>query len=139
MTKKELDSIIILLEENTSKEKASFGLYYRDGEDEMHLMANKDGFELFAAELLKASRDSNEIINNPQKDYIPFGFKESWLDGELISYIKPVAEDRAQIRNQDKYVQTFKDYIFKYVFFLIVGIVVSSIIIGIYTIVNWFL
>ena len=133
----ELNNIIEQLENNASKENASFGLFYRDGEDDMHLKANKDGFELFAAELLKASRDSEKIINNAEKKYIDFGFKEKWIEGELIAYIKPISENRNDIKEEKVYSKTFKDYALQYGCFTIIGIIILSLIIGIYTIVNW--
>ena len=139
MKKEDLNKIIEQLENGASKENGTFGFYYRDGEDEIHLKANKDGFELFAAEMLKASRDSEDIVRNTEKNYIDFGFKEKWIEGELIAYIKPISENRSEIKEEKPYVETYKDIAMKYGCFTIIGLIILSIIIGIYTIVNWFL
>ena len=95
MHKIELENIIEQLEQNISEKNGTFGLYYREGEDECHIKANKDGFELFGIELLKASKNAEEIIENKEKDYIPLGFNQKWLQGEvMIAYIKPILEKR---------------------------------------------
>ncbi|WP_026711319.1 hypothetical protein [Flavobacterium filum] len=139
MKNEELNKIIEQLESGASKEKATFGIYYLEGEDEMHIKANKDGFELFACEMLKASRDSEDVIENSEKKYIDFGYKEKWIEGELIAYIKPVSESRNEIKEEKPYRETFKDLAFKYGCLTIIGMIILSIIIGICTIVNWFL
>ena len=139
MKNEELNKIIEQLESGASKEKATFGIYYLEGEDEMHIKANKDGFELFASEMLKASRDSEYIIENSEKKYIDFGYKEKWIEGELIAYIKPVSEIRNEIKEEKSYRETFTDLAFKYGCLIIIGVIILSIIIGIYTIINWFL
>lgn len=138
MEKEELDRIIKKLESQNSKDIATFGLFYRDGEDELHLKANKDGFELFAAELLKASRDSEKVINDSEKNYIDFGFNEKWIEGELIAYFKPIAENRDEVEPEKPYMPTFKDDLFKFGCFTLLGLLLLCVIIGFYTVVNWF-
>ena len=139
MTKEELDKIIENLESNNSKDKASFGLYYRDSDDEMHIKANKDGFELFAAELLKASRDSEKIINSTEKNYIDFGWKKNWIGGEMIAYIKPISETRSEIKEDLPHVTSFKNTIAKYGCLSLIAITVIGIAVGFYTIFKWLL
>ncbi len=121
-----------------SKDIASFGLYYRDGEDEMHIKANKDGFELFAAELLKASRDSEKIINSTEKNYIDFGWKRKWISGELIAYIKPISENRDEIKEDKPHRTSFKeDDLLKYGCLTLIAITALGIAVGFYTIFEW--
>lgn len=139
MRKEELSKIIEQLENQSSKDKATFGLHFRENEDEMHIKANKDGFELFACELLKASRDSEEVINNKEKNYIDFGFKENWIEGELIAYIKPISENRSDKTEDKPYKESFKDAVFRYGCLAAIGLIILSVIIGIYTIFTWFL
>lgn len=139
MTKEDLNKIIEQLEKQSSKDKATFGLYFEDNEDEMHIKANKDGFELFACELLKASRDSEDVIQNQEKNYIDIGFNEKWIEGELISYIKPISESRTDKITDKRYKESFKDTVFKYGCLVIIGIIIFSLIIGIYTVFSWFL
>ena len=50
MKSEELNKIIEQLECGASKEKATFGFYYLEGEAVMHIKANKDGFELFVSD-----------------------------------------------------------------------------------------
>lgn len=136
MEKEELNHIINRLEETASKGGASFGLFYRDGEDEMYLRANEDGFKLFAATLLKAARDSEEVLNHPTNNYIPFGFNEEWIQGELIAYLKPVAEPRGKIE-ETPHIPSFKDNLGKWGCIFIIGTIVLSIIVGLITISSW--
>jgi len=139
LKKEDLNKIIEQLENQSSKDTATFGLYFQDNEDEMHIKANKDGFELFACELLKASRDSEDVIKNKEKNYIDFGFKEKWIEGELIGYIKPISESRTDKIKDKPYKESFKDSVFKYGCLVIIGVIIFSIIIGIYSIFTWFL
>ncbi len=139
MDKIELEKIIEKLEQNVSEENGTFGLYYRDGEDECHIKANKDGFELFAIELLKASKNAESIIENKEKDYIPLGFNSKWLEGEvMIAYIKPILEKRGEMIADKTHIPTIKDDLLKFGCFAILGILAISLIIGIYTIITWF-
>lgn len=139
MDKIELETIIEKLEQNVSKENGTIGLYYRDGEDECHLKANKDGFKLFAIELLKASINTETIIENKEKDFIPFGFNQKWFEGEvMIAYIKPILEKRGEIIAEKAYIPSIKDDLLKFGCFAIIGILALSLIIGIYTVITWF-
>ena len=137
MEDEELNKIIEILESKNSKDIASFGLYYRDGEDEMHIKANKDGFELFAAELLKASRDSEKIINSTEKNYIDFGWKRKWISGELIAYIEPISENRDEIKEDKPHRTSFKDDLLKYGCLTLIAITALGIAVGFYTIFEW--
>lgn len=138
MEKQELDKIINLLENNNSKDIASFGFYFREGEDEMHLKANPSGLELFAAKLLKASRDAIEISQS-EKNYIPIGFDEKWIQGDqMLSYIKPVIENRQAIKTDFPKEKTIKDKVLQWGCLILIGIIILSIIIGLITIFNWF-
>lgn len=139
MHKIELENIIEQLEQNVSEKNGTFGLYYREGEDECHIKANKDGFELFAIELLKASKNAEEIIENKEKDYIPLGFNQKWLQGEvMIAYIKPILEKREEIIADKTHISTIKEDLLKFGCFAILGVLALSLIIGIYTIITWF-
>ena len=69
MEKEELNKIIEKIENENSKEKAFFGIHNLEAGDELFIRANKYGLELFANELLKASRNTDEIIGNSKKIY----------------------------------------------------------------------
>lgn len=139
MEKKELEDIIEKLELNVSKENGTFGLYYVDGEDACHIKANKDGFELFAIELLKAAKDIENVIENKEKNYIDFGFNRKWIQGDvIIAYIKPILEKRVEIIAEKAYVPAIKDDLFNFGCFALIGILILSLIVGVYTIITWF-
>jgi len=94
---------------------------------------------LFAIELLKASINTETIIENKEKDYIPFGFNQKWFEGEvMIAYIKPILEKRGEIIAEKAYIPSIKDDLLKFGCFAIIGILALSLIIGIYTIITWF-
>ena len=76
MEKEELNKIIKKIENENPKEKAFFGIHSTENGDEVYIKANKSGLELFAVELLKASRKSNEIIENSEKNVIPLNLEE---------------------------------------------------------------
>ena len=101
MKNEELNKIIEQLESGASKEKATFGIYYLEGEDEMHIKANKDGFELFASEMLKASRDSEYIIENSEKKYIDLDSYQWTLDGnnEIVMDVFFILSHKAMRHN----------------------------------------
>ncbi len=65
MTDEKLKTIISELESRNEKEKAYFGFYqYGGGIDESCMKANRQGLELFACELLKASLESQSQKEN---------------------------------------------------------------------------
>jgi hypothetical protein len=135
--KEELKVIIEKLEQNASKETGTFGLYYEQHEW-CYIKANDDGFKLFAIEMLKSVLDSEKVINNNEKNYIPFGFERKWFEGEVsIEYIKPIREERSKIENEAISKETFKHRIIKFLFISILVIILLSIIIGFYTIIKW--
>ncbi|HYF04264.1 MAG TPA: hypothetical protein VEC36_12855 [Patescibacteria group bacterium] len=104
MTDDELKKVVGALKTNNSEELASFGIY-TFGEnsadpDEFYIRANKSGLQLFAAEIIQASINSQYIIEHKEKTIIPFETVE-WKDEEsdiLLAYIKPIKENRQQIK-----------------------------------------
>lgn len=92
----DLNEIIDKLEKTNSKSDASFGIFqYGGGPDESYIKGNKQGLELFAAELLKASKDAEDIVSDKEKEIIPLEYEEGWIDGDIfIQYIQPSLEKR---------------------------------------------
>jgi hypothetical protein len=82
LNKDELKAIIDQLETANSKDEAYFGIFqYGGGPDESFIKANKQGLELFAAAILRASRDADEIVVDKENNSIPLSYEESGLTG----------------------------------------------------------
>ena len=138
LEKEELNKIIEKIENENPKEKAFFGIHSTENGDEVYIKANKSGLELFAVELLKASRKSNEIIENSEKNIIPLNSEEKWLTGDIwIGYIEPKLEDRIDLK-EEPYKKTWKDKIVEYGCFTIIGIGILIFIAGIFAIISSF-
>mgnify|MGYP000855186621 CR=1 FL=1 len=99
MNKDDLLKIIEEIESKSSAEKATFGIYvYGGGEDESYIKANRQGLELYAANLLKAAReiDDNSGLNVNEKISLDYG--ADWIDKEssiFLQYIE-VSEKRPE-------------------------------------------
>ncbi len=139
MNKAELDKMIQKIENENPKDKAFFGVHYINDDDDLCIKANKYGLELFANELLKASRDANEIIESDDKNFINFDYKEKWITGDIwIRYIEPKAEDRVDLI-EEKHKKTWKDNAAEKGCLLTIGLVILIFIIGIKTVFSWIL
>ncbi|WP_207435398.1 hypothetical protein [Sabulibacter ruber] len=139
MEKEDLQRIIHQLEASNSKEEAHFGIYSVQGHDESFIHANKQGLELFAVGLLKASLITEETILENPKAVIPLNYGEDWIDEEshtLIQYIEPSIEKRNRTVPEPAK-ETWSDKAMKVgcisglVFALVSGVV------GLVTIVRW--
>ena len=138
MKKEELEKIIKKIETENSTEKAFFGIHSLEAGDELFIRANKSGLELFAAELLKASKKAEEIIEQTEQSIITFDPKEKWITGDIwIAYIEPKSEDRIDIIEKT-YVRNWKDKFLEYTIFTILGLIVLIFIVGIKAVFNWF-
>lgn len=141
VNKEELQNIIDKLENENRKENAYFGIFeYGGGPDESYIKANKQGLELFALEILKAARDTEELLNNDKEESIfPLGFDEDWIDNDCstyIQYVEPTDETRANVK-QESYVETWKDKTMKFGCISAILMAIASAIVGIVTIVKW--
>lgn len=141
MNKNDLQDIIDKLQKEDRKEKAYFGIFeYGSRSSESYIKSNKQGLELFALELLKAARDTEELLKNEtEKSIFPLGFDEDWVDNNCstyIQYIEPTKEIRTNVK-QVPYVETWKDKTMKYGCICAFLMVIISVIVGIMTIVRW--
>ncbi len=138
MEKEELEKIIVKIDASNSKEKAFFGVHSMENGDEAFIRANKYGLELYANELLKASRDFDEIIKDSEKSIIVFDPKEKWITGDIwLGYIEPKAENRIDII-EETYIRTWKDKLLEYTIFTILILIVLIFIVGVKSVFNWF-
>ena len=138
---KKIKNIISELENNNNKEKAFFGFYqYGGGIDESCIRANKQGLELFSAELLKARAEiDNRTFENGEIEHYQIDI--SWTDEnadfyfdslELTSKIKTEKED-----SFTEYKETWKDELYGYLIFGIIIVLVIIFIIGFITTIRW--
>ena len=133
MKDEELQDIIDKIESANLKEEAYFGIFqYGGGADESFIKANRQGLELFALELLKASKEKEKNTYSLDED-------EQWIDIDSdtqIDYIKLSNENRIKTK-QEKYNETWKDKIIKPVMMIVMLFLLASLLIGIGTIFKW--
>ena len=138
MGKAELVKIIEKIKSENSKEKAFFGIYYLNNEEDYIIKANKSGLELFAIELLEASNKFDEIIEHKEKTIIPFNPNEKWIIGDVfISYIEPYFENRIDVKEK-VYIQSWKEKVIQHCFYSILILIVLFFVVGLKTVFNWF-
>lgn len=140
LTKEELQKIIDHFDEDELKRQGIFGIsQYGGGSDESFIRANKEGLELFAVELLKAARDTENLLSDPEKNIIPFDYNEDWLDENgdtFIQYIEPIA-DKQKLKPKSDYESTFVDKLIPFGCGLIAIILLISIVVGLVTLFKW--
>lgn len=138
MTKEELQEIVTRLKATNTKEDAYFGIFsYGGGPDESFIKANRQGLELFAAEILEASMLTGEIVNDGQKNLHPLRYDEEWIDGEtIVQYVEPFLESREN-RKEEAYTQSWRDKMFTGGCVLLVVLGVIVFITGLITAVRW--
>lgn len=139
MEESELDKIIESLESSNSKKEAYMSLsQYGGGMDECFAKANKQGLELFASQLLKASKDFKHVVEDPEKRVIPMNYEEEWLENSdvFIQYIEPVNRLGAVPEN-DTYKESLIDKIIPIGCLTLFILLVISSIIGLITIGSW--
>ena len=89
MTDRKIENIVSELDKNNEKDEAFFGFYQYGGDkDESCIRANKQGLELFSAELLKArleieqrNFENGEIVF--QMNMISFKFKKALMESHF--------------------------------------------------------
>lgn len=141
LTKEELQKIIDQFDEEELKRQGIFGIsQYGGGSEESFIRANKEGLELFALQLLKAAKDSEATIADPEKKLIiNFDYDEEWIDENgdtFIHYIEPIA-DKQKTKPKSDYKSTFLDRLIPYGCGLIAIILVISVVVGLFTVFNW--
>ena len=140
MTDEELKKLITELENRNEKDKAYFGFYqYGGGPDESYIKANKKGLELYAAELLKAGIESENLEFNENK-IASVGLDIDWIDedGEFFfDYVELTNKEKEPKKKFPEYEETWKDKIFKVGCIGIGILLVGLILIGIITVITW--
>ena len=139
MEKGDLQTIIDQLASGNSKDEAYFAIFqYGGGPDESFVKANKQGLTLFAASILKASRDFDEVVVEGEKANIPLDYKEAWVDGDtFLYYVEPAPEKRENVTHEF-HTETWKDQVMKVG--CVAGLILAAIalVVGLITMVKWF-
>lgn len=139
LTKEKLQKIIDQFDQDELKSQGIFGiLQYGGGSDESYVRANKEGLELFALELLKSARDSEDLLLNGKKNTILFDNEESWVDANSDTFIQYVEliTDKQQIKLT--YKLTFGEKLILFGFKIIGITILISVFVGLITMLNWF-
>lgn len=138
MNKDKLQIIINELEETNSTQDAYFGIFQNGGgPEESYVHANRQGLELFAAEILKASRDFNEDAKEEEKSTIPLDFESEWIYGLVcIQYVQPYLGSRKKNTPHPER-NTLKEKMVGIGCGAILLLIISAVIVGIITIANW--
>lgn len=138
MTKEELQEIVARLKATNTKDDAYFGIFrYGGGPDESFIKANRQGLELFAAEVLEASMFAEEIVNDHKKNIHSFSYDEEWIDGEtLVQYVEPFLEPRQKIK-EETVTPSWTDKMFAGGCILFVVICLVLLITGLVTAIKW--
>lgn len=142
MTNEELQKIIDQFDEEALKRNGIFGIsQYGGGSEESFISANKEGLELFALQLLKSARDTENLLGQSENKYYSLSPEEEWIDQDsdtFIHYIEPLSDkfERKLITEQKA---SFVERIVPIgcglllVIFLLISFIVGSV-----TIVAWF-
>jgi hypothetical protein len=100
--KEELERIISQLEISNSNEGAIFEINrYGGGPEESYAKANRSGLELFAVQLLTASKNSDQVLKEAKKPIITVDYPEDWIQGEtVVQYIEIIPEDYQEVNEE---------------------------------------
>lgn len=140
MKDKEIGKLIEELRSQAKYDEAYIGYFqYGDGFDESFIRANRQGLELYAAEILQAVLETEKEFDKETKFKI-FGLNPKILDEEsdfFFDYIELVKEKRNEIKLNYQYKETWKDKMAKYASFGILIGLGLLVIIGLVTVVSW--
>ncbi|WP_299125383.1 hypothetical protein [uncultured Tenacibaculum sp.] len=137
----EIKNIISELKKNNKKEEAFFGFYHQEGdENNTCIKANKQGLELFSAELLKARLEiEKRKFENGEVEYAELEI--DWTNSNADFYFDNV-ELTSKIKTKKEnsfpeYKETWKDKFYGYLIFGIIISLVIIFIIGFVTTIKW--
>lgn len=140
MTDNKNENIVSELEKRNEKDEAFFGFYQYGGDkDESCIRANKQGLELFSAELLKAALEI-EQWDFENGEIEPFEIDISWTDSNAYFYfdsLELTKKLRTEKESFPEYEESWKDKIYGYLIFGIIVILVIMLIIVIITTLSW--
>ena len=139
MTDKEIGKLTNELRNQKNYDEGYIGFFqYGGGPDECFIKANRQGLELYAAELLAAALETEtEFETGKEKTY---GLDQNLLDNESefgLSYVELKTEKRNDIKPYSEYKDTWKDKAFEIGCIAIGILLVVLLVIGFITAVTW--
>ncbi|MBB6005013.1 hypothetical protein [Arcicella rosea] len=140
MTEEELQNIINKFDETELKKQAIWGIFqYGGGSDESFIKANKEGLELFALELLKASLESNKIIENNKNKIIHLDYYENWIYENADTYLQYIelVKEKQTLKPKVEYKTTISDKLLTSLLKIILVILIVALFIGLRTMFSW--
>jgi hypothetical protein len=140
LTTEELQKILDKFDEQDLKSNAVFGVFHNAGaSDQSFIRANKEGLELFAIQLLKASRDAEKILSDKEKTLITLDYSEEWIDENsdtIVQYIEPIAE-KLKMKSKADYKEGFAEKLIPFGCITILILLCIATLIGLKTILEW--
>lgn len=140
MEETDLQKIINDLESTNSKDEAYFGVFmYGGGPEESYVKANRQGLELFAAELLKASRDTEKILESDEESIALLAHDDDWVDDDshvFLEYVEPSTKVREEAKAELE-ADSWQDKLFMVGCSAILIMTIIATLVGIGTIVDW--
>ena len=137
----DIERLVARLESETPPEDAYFAILRISEVDESYIQANALGLQRFAAELLKASLKTDEVIADEEQSIIPFGPEVGfWIDGDvLIDYVEPVTEKPEDVADEpdEPYEEAWQDKVLGLGCLATVFFILVLIIVGVITVIRW--
>ena len=131
MERKELQEIINKLESSNSKDEALFGIINPGADPEDSIIeANTQGLELFAAELLKASRDKEYLKIRRNGSFQTLPHTEEWIQGDFIPCEIHLVQNNRDPSKFQPYVETWSDKILKGGCLIVLAFIILAAVIG---------
>ena len=134
MTNEELTDIINRLEDASDKQTAYLAIHQPNHHpNESYIEANEEGLRLLASSIIQASLDLRNLTE--EKKFVELQVDEDWMyDGDVfIEYIEPYSGKK----EKEIYIQTWPDKLMPIGCVTALIILISSIIVGLYTIATW--
>jgi len=136
LTNEELQKSIDYINEQDLKGLATFGIFaIGDNWDEIAIKANKEGLQLFALQLLKASQQTKNVLLDKDIDTIPLDSNAEWINPESdikIFYVEQVDKTYKE-EKADNRKETFTDKSMKYGCVAIFILLVIAMLVGLWT------
>ena len=136
MTNEELQKSIDYINEQDLKGLATFGIFaIGDNWDEIAIKANKEGLQLFALQLLKASQQTKNVLLDKENDIIRLDSNAEWINPESdikIFYVEQVDKTHKEEKVDNKK-ETFTDKSMKYGCIGILILLVIAMFVGLWT------
>ena len=141
MNKESLQNIINLLEQESSEEKAYWGIFnYGREPEESNVKANRYGLLRFATNLLKAAHASDDLLSKNQGEPVfSLSSNENWIDQDssIILECVEITDTTEIIHSSEPYIESWQDKIMKWGCIGAFLFALISFFVGTFTIIKW--